>query len=60
MSTDKRPSREAPVERPADSVRPGSKQSDRTENSITYRENVDRVNRSRDTEIERALSAIRR
>jgi hypothetical protein len=60
MSTDKRPSREAPIEQTADEARQRSLQSDRAENALTYRANVDRVNRSRDTEIERALSGIRR
>jgi transposase len=46
-------------ERSADRVT-DARPSDKAENAIKYRQNVDRVNRSRDTDIERALGGLRR
>jgi hypothetical protein len=45
---------------PRDQVRDNTRQDERRENSVRYRENVDRVNRSRDIEMERVLSSVRR
>jgi hypothetical protein len=59
MGTDKQPSRDV-ADRPTKSRDEDARRNDRNENSLTYRENVDRVNRSREVEIERALSGVRR
>jgi hypothetical protein len=59
MSTEKQPSRE-PSGQPTDRAGQDARRDEERENALKYRENVNRVNRSGDVEIERALSGVRR